>query len=83
MKMLMCAVMDTAVNAFQPPFCARAPGEATRMFLDACRDPDRTGIRHPNDLVLYHIGWYDDQSGMVSPVSPPELMVTGRSLAEV
>ncbi|QCQ84596.1 nonstructural protein [Blackfly microvirus SF02] len=82
MRLMLCSVKDVAVQAYQPPYVARAPGEASRMFADACRDPERTGVRHPQDLILYHLGWWDDGTGEFEVLEKPEVMVTGASLAE-
>lgn len=67
--MLICAVRDSAVGAFSPPMYFRSKGEAIRSFLDALADANTSLSKHPRDYQMFHLGSFDDQNGMISPVT--------------
>lgn len=75
MKLHVYAVKDAGIEAFLPPFYARADGEAKRMFIQACR----TGNLKDNVIyfALYHIGYYNDVSALLETVSQPARLMTG------
>lgn len=62
------SVFDKAACAFLPPFAARAPGEALRMFENTVLDPKSDMSRNSKDYVLYSIGVFDDASGKFTMV---------------
>lgn len=74
MKLVMCAVLDTAAGAFMPPFCSRTRGEAMRGFKDACKSG---GFRdHPRDYCLFLIAEFDDSNGYLAAPTQPEPLLT-------
>lgn len=66
------AVYDKKVGAFNTPLSFRSKGEAMRSFMDAVSDGKQTFARHPEDYVFMHLGSYDDQSGVLDPLSTPQ-----------
>lgn len=82
MKLGVFSVYDAAVKAYLPPFFARAPGEAQRMFRDAIRDPKSQFAPHVEDYTLFQLGEFDDMSGDLAPMAPaPAKIVTGQQAA--
>lgn len=71
------SVYDKAVEAFMQPFFVRAKGEAVRSFMSACTDGKSQFVSHPGDYTLFHIGTFDDASGIISvPQAGPVRVIT-------
>lgn len=64
------AVYDSKACYFGTPFFMPSTGAAVRMFSDLANDARSMVNRHPSDFVLYCIGNFDDNSGMVIATSP-------------
>lgn len=64
-----CAVFDSAVQAYGQPFFVIATGAAVRSFVDECnREAADNGLyMHPEDYVLYQLGAFDDETGEFTP----------------
>ena len=77
MRMQVYAVLDKPVEAFLPPFFARNDGEASRMFVHACGSGKSDLSDKVSDITLFHIGVFDDSSGMLEPVDAPRRMLSG------
>ena len=65
MKIKAYAVYDNKAEAFMQPFFAGNAGLATRTFADNAKNPESIWNRHPNDFVLYEIGEYDENQGIL------------------
>lgn len=70
MRLEIYAVHDSAVGAFNQPLFFRTRGEAIRAFEDGVGNRDSNFVRHPEHYAFYHIGYYDDGSGLLEPVAP-------------
>lgn len=75
MKVIICAVRDSATLAFMQPFFARTPAEALRSFALAANSEDHQFSRYSADYTLFQIGEFDDQSGTITPNAPVSLGV--------
>lgn len=75
MKLKAYSVRDGAVEAYLPPFFARSDGEAKRSFIQACK----TGSMKNMEVyyALFHIGYYDDNTGELTSTSQPSRLMTG------
>lgn len=64
-KRAVCAVYDSAVNAYGQPFFVVAVGAALRSFVDEVnrKAPDNQLNQHPEDFVLFHLADFDEESG--------------------
>lgn len=80
MKLKAYSVRDGAVEAYLPPFFARADGEAKRSFIQACR----TGSMKNMEVyyALFHMGYFDDHTGMLEATSQPTRIMTGLETLE-
>lgn len=76
-----CAVFDIAIEAYGQPIFVRALGEATRSFADELARSESAMSRHPTDYQLYHIGDYDESSGLLVACTPPRRLVSGADVA--
>jgi len=74
MILKMFSVFDKAVGAYMQPFFAPSVGAAIRMFSDAVADKDSNLGRHPGDYTLFHVGDFDDSSGLTSSLDPHRLL---------
>jgi hypothetical protein len=74
MKLLMCAVFDSKVSAYSPPFCVKTKGEAIRSFSDAVADTNTALNKHRADYRLWLVGEFDDNTGAVAPIYPEALI---------
>lgn len=66
MKLLVAAIFDKAVGAYNTPLFFRQKMEAIRSFGDACRAEGSQFRNHAEDYVLMDIGEFDDATGVVS-----------------
>jgi len=65
-KLIVLAIMDTAVAAFNRPFFVPARGAGIRAFIDEVgrKDPNNAMSMHPADFALYELGTWDEESGL-------------------
>ena len=74
------AVFDKAVSAYLPPFYARADGEASRSFAEACKDRNQFAA-HVDDYTLFVIGVFDDSTGRFTNVpDAPMRLISGQEV---
>jgi len=79
MKHLICGIRDGKAETFLPPFSVPTVGLARRLFGEAVNDK-RTEIgKYPKDFTLYVIGDFDIEKGIVTSVTPFELLGSGDS----
>lgn len=70
MKVEVYAVHDSAVGAFNQPLFFRSRGEAVRAFQDAVTDGKSNFAAHPDHYSFFHVGFYDDNGGLLEPIVP-------------
>lgn len=72
MKLIVCAVRDSAVGSFLRPFYVSSVGEAVRGFGDeVVRGGDSMMTKHPEDYELFELGSWDDESASFTCDAPP------------
>lgn len=79
---IIVAVLDHAVGAFSVPFFDSSKASALRNFSDAVNDssnPNNMWHKHPEDYSLYFIGEFDEQKGLLIPLTH-EKLVTAASV---
>lgn len=67
----MFSVYDNKAQAFIPPFFQPKVGQAQRMFTDCANDPAHMFCRNPEDFVLFHLGSWDDNTTVFTPLTSP------------
>lgn len=79
MKKYMCAVRDTAADAFMAPFCVPNTALAVRSFRDEVNRSDTGNMmnQHPEDFELYVIGEYEEDHGVVNAIEK-QLLIRGK-----
>ena len=68
------SVYDTATAAYMQPFFTHQNASAIRMIVQTLKDPNSMCAQHPKDFTLYCIGHFDDQTGIIIPINPNELV---------
>lgn len=64
------SIYDRKALIYSAPFFAPNDQVATRTLGDAAADPNTSLGRHPGDYVLYFVGDFDDQKGILQSVAP-------------
>lgn len=70
--MKLFAVKDNKAEGFNPPFTQQTFGLAERTFAEATRDPASHISKFKNDFSLWHVGDFDQNTGIIEPVNPPK-----------
>lgn len=71
MKMQIFAVYDKKAVAYNLPFYYHQKGQAIRAFEDAVNDVQSPYHKHPEDFAIFHIGEWDDSTGVITPLKNP------------
>lgn len=75
MKSHLFCILDSVAGVFMAPFVARSRVDAIRQISGSKASPDiaNTPIAaKPHEFVLYEIGTFDDESGVISPHQMPD-----------
>lgn len=83
MQMHIFAIRDRALGAYMQPWVAQTPGLATRMFQDELGNKEGQMFRHPDDYDLYHIGEFNQDTGVLVPKTSAQLLASGKNLKQV
>jgi len=68
-------VYDSAAKAYLTPFTAPTIESALRSFREVVNKDGHQFNRFPEDYALFHVGEFDQQTGMFSSMSPHSLGV--------
>lgn len=73
MKLIACAVRDSAANAFMRPFFVPTTGLAIRSFSDEVNraDKDNAMYQHPEDYELFEVGDFNEETGRLTALEAP------------
>jgi len=83
MVIQMFSVYDVKTKIFQSPFYAHNSGHAMRIMTDAVSKPDSQFGRYPEDFLLFEVGMFDDQSGLVLGSETPQQVIAVSELVKV
>jgi len=61
------SIYDTKAEHYGNPVFIRTDAEARRMFSQIATDEQTEIGRHPEDFILYRIGTWDAENGMIKP----------------
>jgi len=64
------SLLDTKTGMYNVPFFLAHEGQAIRSVIDLGQDMNTTVGRHPADFQLCYIGYFDDQTGIMTPEMP-------------
>jgi len=71
--LVMCAVRDSAVNAFARPFCVPSTAVAIRGFRDEVNRKGSEMNNHPADYELFEVGMFDEDTATMTSCAPRSL----------
>lgn len=71
MNMQIFTVYDSAARRYLEPFCAEAVDVAIRMFRTLVNKDGHQFARYPEDYVLFHIGAFDGETGLLEAFVAP------------
>lgn len=81
MKLVLCAIRDSAMDAYMRPFAAPSTGMAVRSFQDELRRDDSEMRKHPEDYELFKLGEFDEESGKLYALQEgPESLIRGKDV---
>lgn len=72
MKYQIFTVKDLAVGAFGRPMFMQSSGQALRSFSDEVNRAadDNQMFKHPEDFSLFHLGSWDEETGVFDSIEP-------------
>lgn len=73
------SIRDSKTSIFNPPQFRNTHGEAERDFHALVNDPQSLPGKYPKDYAMWHIGSYDTDHGVLTPITPV-LLVDGDQL---
>lgn len=76
--MRMYSIRDSAAEYFLPPFFAITDNQAKRMFIGSLGP----SFPHRADFILYYVGEFNDEDGLVSPSESPQSVLSGMSISQ-
>lgn len=80
-KLQVFSVRDTKSDSFGRPFFLPSIGTAIRAFGDHLNSKEDTEMRkHPGDFNLYHLGDFDDETGVFQNLGHPKQVAIGSDL---
>lgn len=84
MLLQVVVLRDSAIDAFGTPYFVTHLGSATRGLGDAVNggNADLSVSKHPEDFALYHLGSYDDGTGMFELLPTPRQIVRAVDLVK-
>lgn len=78
MILIVCAVRDSAINAFMRPFYVPAVGAAVRSFNDEVNRKDSELGAHASDYELFELGEFFEETGTFSMLSEPRSLARAK-----
>lgn len=75
-------VRDVKTNVFNLPFCQKSDGAAIRGFQQEVSRLDSNNMLnlYPNDFSLYRTGFFDEDTGTITALLQPELVIEASAL---
>lgn len=61
------SVFDSKAKFYSQPFFVRSAAEALRSWGEICNDGKSQMAKYPADFTLFHIGDWDDVTGVLTP----------------
>lgn len=77
-NLVIVAIRDAAVDAFNRPFFLASTGQALRAFGDEVNRAadDNEMYKHPEHFELFELGSFDDKTGLVESLKVPRSLGT-------
>lgn len=72
MKFKVFTAYDSKAEAFNTPFFMPKSGQAIRAFAEQVNKEGTDFNKFPADFTLFELGEYDDDTGLLTPLSTPK-----------
>lgn len=82
MELKMYSFQDQKAGIFYPPIYKPTYAEAEREFSNIVNYKGSTMNNNPEDFHMYYIGTYDNNTGKVEPVEPPQHLIAAHQLVK-
>jgi hypothetical protein len=79
----MFSIFDTASKFYEMPLYAHTEAEARRHFTKLCNQKDQRYYEDAQDYTLFHIGEYDNITGLTKPLTTPVSLVKAIQVKEI
>ena len=76
------ALFDKKAKVYEHPFVFPHIGQAIRFVSDLISSNNNSVAKHPDDYTLYHLGAFDEENGLLSPLSVPAFVEEASTLVE-
>lgn len=74
MKLEMMAIYDSASAAYLPPFVVATVAMMQRQLQEqAERDANHSFVKYSEQFVVFHLGAFDNETGLVTSMPPTSL----------
>lgn len=80
MIQLLISVKDTAARTFMQPAFVPTTAVGQRSFSEAINDSKHDFHKYPTDFELYEIGAFDTETGELTSLDEPRLIVRGKDV---
>lgn len=78
MKTMIFAMRDNNARLIINTIYQKREGPAIRAFHEALSTPDTLAGKYPQDFDLLCVGYMDDETGQLTPHTPPEVVTRGQ-----
>lgn len=82
MKLIVCSIKDSALEAYMRPFFVPTSGMAVRAFTDEVNKAGSEMGAHRGDYVLFEIATFDEDSGLFENRETPRQLIRGSDLGD-
>lgn len=59
------SIYDEKIKSYMKPFLVEKNGHAVRGFQSMVNDPSTNLNKYPEDFTLFHIGYFDEETGKI------------------
>lgn len=78
----MYSIRDSKGDHYGPPFLQVTHGEAERYFDRLCKDPKAMISQYPDDFSLYHLGTFEDSTGLTKSLPEPSFIIKASTVLD-
>ena len=76
------SIWDRKAETYNTPFVMTNEAVAIRQFKSLINNPDTMPGKYPDDYILFRIGYFDSESGIISKIDKPDLLCEGVKLTK-
>nr|WAE43445.1 MAG: nonstructural protein [Microviridae sp.] len=77
------SIRDIKSTGYLPCFSCENHVEATRQIQRTVKNPQTLLGEFPEDFEVYYLGDFDQQSGIITPLTNPQFLTSVKALLEL